>query len=731
MADSQNFERQATYISNPFGRFNRPTIIAALRTTMPPSDNAIPKNSNDFYPIVDKDVIDLYQDVEGIESDFLSTIIRASDIELKSKTEDEMKKLVNETKGLIEIPDAIPDIEIPDDHENINFLKKIQNDYPPTLAAALVFKDSYADFNKTKNRINILKLILENKNNTEKNKKTDPYGNTIGHLLIKSFSKNSKPPTSTDITTNTTASDVTNTTATNTTASDATVTDAAVTDAASGDAASGDAASGDAASGDAAGDAASGDAASGDAAGDATVTDATVTDANNTAAAVTDAAVTAATNTAASDDAATDAPADAAANTNTTASDATNTAAISDVDNGLIAAACNNALAERPKYMQMLEELSTMLRFITNKPKVEYAAPEGSNQPQPSNIETSIIQPNDSILHSAQLLADSLHRPDINSTVSINNIEFKSILSSKNSTGETAIELFQKHDSSTPFNTYERRIHGFTFSCYTNGDESTKHDEKKIYQFTEEIKGLLNPDNYSGASNSSEENISLEFNENVLLKLDYYYIYGLISDYSSGSPDIIKVSYHQFVKINKRLHSIMDKIYYDLSNYKEKIDCPSDKQYFALGFYNNPIDNDFDRLDLFFYNSFSYYDIFGLDDLIDDCVDDDEEFEYDDADNDAASDNDESNSSSAESLSLSESEEDDETSVSSGSSGLSSLNLSNSDNDESNSSSNRSLKSKSDGSISSLSSGDYDITNEDYKFLDEYPLDEKDKSNNE
>jgi hypothetical protein len=162
MSDTDSV-RQEAYMPNTFDRFNKPTIIAALRTTMPPS---IPKKSNDFYPIVDKDVIDLYQDVKGIESDFLSTILRASDIKLESKTEDEMEKLVNETKEivneteeLIKNDNAIP-AEIPDneEHENINTLNKIQNDYPPTLAAALAFKDSYINFNKTKNRINILKI---------------------------------------------------------------------------------------------------------------------------------------------------------------------------------------------------------------------------------------------------------------------------------------------------------------------------------------------------------------------------------------------------------------------------------------------------------------------------------------------------------------------------------------------------------------------------------------------
>ena len=202
-------------------------------------------------------------------------------------------------------------------------------------------------------------------------------------------------------------------------------------------------------------------------------------------------------------------------------------------------------------------------------------------------------------------------------------------MSTPNSSGETVIELFQKHDSSTPFNTYERKIHGFNFSCYSdhgksvgkssNSDDVEKVEkvEKRIYEITEEIKGLLNPNNYEG---DLFENTS-ESNENGLLKLKYYYIYGNIKDYNSETAKIIDLSYHSFVKINKRLHSIMDKTHHDLTNNQEghNIDYPSDKDYFALGFYNDPTindnENDYVRLDLFFYNSFSYYDIFGLDDF--------------------------------------------------------------------------------------------------------------------
>jgi hypothetical protein len=153
-----------------------------------------------------------------------------------------------------------------------------------------------------------------------------------------------------------------------------------------------------------------------------------------------------------------------------------------------------------------------------------------------------------------------------------------------------------------------------------SNDEKEKEKEQRIYEITEEIKGLLNPHNYESTSNNESTKKEVESNENGLLKLKYYYIYGNIKDYNSDNAKIIDLSYHSFVKINKRLHSIMDKTYHDLTDDQDgaNIVHPSDKDYFALGFYHDPnINNleDYVRLDLFFYNSFSYYDIFGLDDF--------------------------------------------------------------------------------------------------------------------
>jgi hypothetical protein len=280
------------YISKNFNR-----NIHALRKTMPSSSPDIKKKTDEFEPIVPDYEIDLYEKVGGVESNFSATILRESGIIIDFGTDNEIKKVVSETEKLIEKSE--------NEQQLTSNLKEIQDKYPPSFAAARVFKDlkdlkDFKDFKEKLNRINTFKLLFNDKNQKRKEKieTRDKNNNTPFHLLVKSFSKNSKPNASPSST----------------------------------------------------------------------------------------------------------------ASTASTASHSSpaSTTSPSSTAKGIFSEACNNALDGRDKYMKMLEELSSMLRVITGKPKVQLG--------ESKEITTETIvgneTPNESILHSAQLLADSLHKPE-------------------------------------------------------------------------------------------------------------------------------------------------------------------------------------------------------------------------------------------------------------------------------------------------------------------------------
>ena len=272
-----------------------------------------------------------------------------------------------------------------------------------------------------------------------------------------------------------------------------------------------------------------------------------------------------------------------------------------------------------PRYLDMLTELRDTIRIMIEKPKVQYTPPETQSTTMDSELSSpTSMTLEDPTIHIAQQIADVLHK-----TTEKQSIDVANILSEKNDNGETAIDLFVKHDYTTPFNTKERNTNGFTIEepSQDKNQQQTSEEESQIDIISNEIKNLLNPYYYSSEI-KPEQQQTIEFNKKGLLNLKYYYIYGKTSDYENESTivnnaKVIELNYHSFIKVNKRLHSIMDKIHYDLTNNTNThIPSPINKDHYALAFYYSPDVEDSVRLDLFFYNSFSYYDIFGLDELL-------------------------------------------------------------------------------------------------------------------
>jgi hypothetical protein len=192
-------------------------------------------------------------------------------------------------------------------------------------------------------------------------------------------------------------------------------------------------------------------------------------------------------------------------------------------------------------------------------------------------------------------------------------------LNEKNSNGDTPYDLFLDHYSSTPFETKNKSTLGLTqISVALNETDDvpklTAEQQDKLDNVYEEIIDLLKP-------NEKESN-KLPTIEPSIIQREMYYAYGeavaIKNNTNYNSITLINPTYHEFIKINKRLHSIPKCQHYDLTSYNgtyyedtfdvsiilKDFDITPYKQC-AIGFYTEKIGND-DKpiiLDLFLYNT--------------------------------------------------------------------------------------------------------------------------------
>lgn len=192
-------------------------------------------------------------------------------------------------------------------------------------------------------------------------------------------------------------------------------------------------------------------------------------------------------------------------------------------------------------------------------------------------------------------------------------------LNEKNSNGDTPYDLFLDHYSSTPFETKNKSTLGLTqISVALN--ETSQGELTKLDNVYEEIIDLLKPNEKESKKTQQTPNI-----EPSTIQREMYYAYGEANAIKNNNTDynaitLIKPTYHEFIKINKRLHSIPKCQHYDLTSYNgtyyedtfdvsiilKDFDITPYKQC-AIGFYTEQIGND-DKpiiLDLFLYNTTS------------------------------------------------------------------------------------------------------------------------------
>ena len=197
-------------------------------------------------------------------------------------------------------------------------------------------------------------------------------------------------------------------------------------------------------------------------------------------------------------------------------------------------------------YIAKVTEFRNTLRDLMVIPTI---TPDTSNPSNPSPI----------IENALQRIVNASSRTNITA------------LNEKNGNGDTPYDLFLDHYSSTPFETKNKSILGLTQISIalneTSRGESTPQPQPELDKLYEEIIDLLKPDKKPDKkeSESASEKDPTQPNRQM------YYAYGKTADIKTtenyDTITLINPTYHEFIKINKRLHSIKDKAHYDLTSY--------------------------------------------------------------------------------------------------------------------------------------------------------------------
>jgi hypothetical protein len=208
-------------------------------------------------------------------------------------------------------------------------------------------------------------------------------------------------------------------------------------------------------------------------------------------------------------------------------------------------------------------------------------------------------------------------------------------LNEKNSNGDTPYDLFLDHYSSTPLQTRNKSALGLSQISVALIETKNVEEEEDVLTLTneqqnqllndsqqneldkvyEEIIDLLKPNEKSKPSSRIDDQLSP-------IQREMYYAYGDANEIKKNTTNydaitLINPTYHEFIKITKRLHSIPKHKHYDLTSHNGEYDDDTfdvskilndfditPYKQCAIGFYiEEGIDEPPIILDLFLYNT--------------------------------------------------------------------------------------------------------------------------------